>query len=132
MMPQQSNFWNEDAEKAPENVQPNASQGFTNQIYGEPSSIPITQGYSAGFFPETSAILAVVLAALSYACFGILTAIPAVIIAKKAMDVTDNFPNHPDAGTAKAAYILGWVNIGLFVAGALFWGIIIVASLYFG
>ena len=63
---------------------------------------------------------------------GLFTAIPAVIMARKALDITDNVPNHPDAGTAKAAFILGWVNIGLFILGILFWLAFFALGLSFG
>tara|TARA_A100001388_G_scaffold276857_1_gene265873 strand:+ start:4615 stop:5208 length:594 start_codon:yes stop_codon:yes gene_type:complete len=96
-------------------------QVMPSQIHGQPSTIQITQGIAVGHFPQTSAVTAVVLAVLSFALCGIVTAIPAVIMARKALDITDQIPNHPDAGTAKAAFILGWVNIGLFIVGILFW-----------
>ena len=138
MMPEQNNFWNQNtqsegatnSEQILSNEQVNSQnmgQAFTGQqpvytqIDGQPSVIQITQGYTPGFFPQTSAVTAVVLAVLSFALCGIITAIPAVIMARKALDVTDQIPNHPDAGTAKAAFILGWVNIGLFIVGILFW-----------
>ena len=86
---------------------------------------------ATGFYPQTSAVTAIVLAALSYVMCGIITAIPAVIVAKGALEITDKNPNHPDAGTAKAALILGWINIRLFAAGILFWMLILVLSLAF-
>jgi len=55
-----------------------------------------------------------------------------VIVAKGALEITDQNPNHPDAGTAKAAFILGWVNIGLFIVAGLFWSLIIGLSVAFG
>ncbi len=137
MMPEQNNFWNQNPQSdgtinpqqsSQEQVySQNMGQAFTGQqpvytqIDGQPSVIQITQGYTPGFFPQTSAVTAVVLAVLSFALCGIITAIPAVIMARKALDITDQIPNHPDAGTAKAAFILGWVNIGLFIVGILFW-----------
>ena len=107
-------------------------QGIPNQIHGQPSTIPLNQGISASFYPETSAMTAIILAALSFAMCGLFTAIPAVIMARKALDITDNVPNHPDAGTAKAAFILGWVNIGLFILGILFWLAFFALGLSFG
>ena len=110
----------------------NQQQGVPTQIHGQPSPIPISQGIAVGYYPQTSAVTAIVLAALSYVMCGILTAIPAVIVAKGALEITDQNPNHPDAGTAKAAFILGWVNIGLFIVAGLFWSLIIGLSVAFG
>ena len=107
-------------------------QEMPSQIHGQPSMIPISQGIAVGYYPQTSAVTAIVLAALSYVMCGIITAIPAVIVAKGALEITDQNPNHPDAGTAKAALILGWINIGLFAAGIFFWMIIILLSVAFG
>mgnify|MGYP001217781731 FL=1 len=147
MMPEQNNFWNQNPQSdgtiSPEQMSQeeaysqNPGQAFTGQqavytqIDGQPSVIQITQGYTPGLFPQTSAITAVVLAALSFAMCGIFTAIPAVIMARKALDITDQVPNHPDAGTAKAAFILGWVNIVLFIIGILFWAFFIGLSVAF-
>ena len=147
MMPEQNNFWNQNPQSegptnpeqfsASEQVysqipgQVYGQQAAYTQIDGQPSVIQITQGYTPGFFPQTSAVTAVVLAVLSFALCGIVTAIPAVIMARKALDITDQIPNHPDAGTAKAAFILGWVNIGLFIVGILFWFAIIILGIAF-
>ena len=110
----------------------NQQQAMPSQIHGQPSTIPISQGIAVGYYPQTSAVTAIVLAALSYVMCGIITAIPAVIVAKGALEITDQNPNHPDAGTAKAAFILGWINIGLFAVGLFFWMIIIILSVAFG
>ena len=110
----------------------NQQQGMPNQIHGQPSTIPISQGFAVGYSPQTSAVTAIVLAALSYVMCGIITAIPAVIVAKGALEITDQNPNHPDAGTAKAALILGWINIGLFAVGIFFWIAFLMLAVSFG
>ena len=113
-------------------TQPNYKQQvMPNQIHGQPSTIPLNQGISATYFPETSAMTAIILSALSFAMCGIILSIPGVIMARKALDITDQMPNHPDAGTAKAAYVLGWINIGLFIVGAVAIITLTVASLAF-
>ena len=109
----------------------NQQQQVPAEIHGQPTTIPISQGVAVGYYPQTSAVTAIVLAALSYALCGLFTAIPAVIVAKGALEITDKDPNHPDAGTAKAALILGWINIGLFAAGLLFWILILIISIAF-
>lgn len=110
----------------------NQQQGMPNQIHGQPSTIPISQGFAVGYYPQTSAVTAIVLAALSYVMCGIFTAIPAVIVAKGALEITDQNPNHPDAGTAKAALILGWINIGLFAVATFFWIAFFMIAVAFG
>ena len=110
----------------------NQQQGMPNQIHGQPSTIPISQGFAVGYYPQTSAVTAIVLAALSYVMCGIITAIPAVIVAKGALEITDQNPNHPDAGTAKAALILGWINIGLFAVATFFWIAFFMIAVAFG
>ena len=110
----------------------NQQQGMPNQIHGQPSTIHISQGIAVGYYPQTSAVTAIVLAALSYVMCGIITAIPAVIVAKGALEITDQNTNNPDAGTAKAALILGWINIGLFAVGAFFWVVFIMLAVAFG
>ena len=113
-------------------TQPNYNQqGMPNQIHGQPSTIPLNQGISATYFPETSAMTAIILSALSFAMCGIILSIPGVIMARKALDITDQMPNHPDAGTAKAAYVLGWINIGLFTVTSVALITLTVASLAF-
>ena len=112
--------------------QPNyQQQGMPNQIHGQPSTIPLNQGISATYYPETSAMTAIILSALSFAMCGILLSIPGVIMARKALDITDQIPNHPDAGTAKAAFVLGWINIGLFIVGTVALISLTVASVAF-
>jgi len=109
----------------------NNQQGMPTQIHGQPSTIPLNQGISATYYPETSAMTAIILSALSFAMCGILLSIPGVIMARKALDITDQIPNHPDAGTAKAAFVLGWINIGLFIVGSVALISLTVASLAF-
>ena len=54
-------------------TQPNYNQqGMPNQIHGQPSNIPLNQGISATYFPETSAMTAIILSALSFAMCGII------------------------------------------------------------
>ena len=62
-------------------------------------------------YPQTNAILALVLAIASFACGGLLMSIPALILAISAKKITDQNPTHPDRGIANAAYITSIVNI---------------------
>jgi hypothetical protein len=65
------------------------------------------------FFPPTSALAALILACLSFVLCGVFMSIPALIMAGQALQITKNMPGHPDHGTAQAAQIVAWVNIGL-------------------
>jgi hypothetical protein len=71
--------------------------------------------------PSTNAIAALVLSIMGivgnfFYGLGIFFAIPGLILANGALRITNQFPNHPDAGMAKAAKICAWVGIGLFIA----------------
>ncbi len=127
MTPDDNNFWAEQTqpqsvsinqpEAIPNVIQYGANTGVMPTIQGQPSTIPITQGIYSGAIPQTSAITAIILAVLSFTVCGVFAAIPAVIMSKQALQITDNFPNHPDAGMAKAAFIIGWINIALSIIG---------------
>ena len=71
--------------------------------------------------PSTNAVAALVLSILGivgslFYGVGIFFAIPGLILANGALAITNQVPNHPDAGVAKAAKICAWVAIGLFIA----------------
>ena len=78
-----------------------------------PSVIAGSPYLSAATLPVTSATTALVLSILSVFCGGICLAIPALIVAQNALKITDAYPGHPDAGSAKAAKIVSWIVIGL-------------------
>jgi hypothetical protein len=78
-----------------------------------PSVIAGSPYLSAATLPITSATTALVLSILSVFCGGICLAIPALIVAQNALKITDAYPGHPDAGSAKAAKIVSWIVIGL-------------------
>ena len=77
--------------------------------------------------PATSATVALVLSILGLIGCGICTAIPGLIIANQALAITDQYPGHPDAGTAKAAMVISWVVIGLTTIAFLFYAVLGVA-----
>lgn len=84
-----------------------------NVIIGEvqpTQEIPLGASHFA-MFPQTNAILALVLAIASFACGGLIMSIPALLVAISAKKITDNNPTHPDRGIANAAYITAIVNI---------------------
>ena len=109
--------------------------GFENQppshpnlVNNQPQSIPIGQPMQQGFvtnpvmmIPTTSAATALWVSILSIFCGGICLAIPALLIANSALNITKQYPGHPDAATAKTAQIISWVVIGLTILSILFY-----------
>lgn len=109
MMPVTESSPNEDTPVQPDMVE----NQQTNVLVGSPSdptTIPLG-GVDMVFYQQTNATLALVLAILSWTCGSLLFSIPALIIASKARETTDSITFHPDAGTAKVAYITALVNI---------------------
>ena len=82
-------------------------------VTGHPVSVGMGVPVVGQFFPPTSAVAALILACLSFVFCGVCMSIPAVIMAGQALQITSSMPGHPDHGTAKAAQIVAWVNIGL-------------------
>ena len=80
---------------------------------GSPVAVGMGVPVVGQFFPATNAVVALVLACLSFVLCGVCMSIPAVILAGQALQITSSMPNHPDHGTAKAAQVVAWVNIGL-------------------
>ena len=82
--------------------------------------------------PTTSATTALVLSILSIFCGGICLAIPALIVANSALKITNQYPGHQDAGTAKAAQIVSWIVIILTGLGILLYGMLIATVAFSG
>ena len=83
--------------------------------------MPIVMG-----MPQTSAVTALILSILGLVGFSIFfgsicLAIPSLIIANNAISITSMYPGHPDSGTAKAAQVISWISIGLFVLIMMFY-----------
>ena len=103
---QGNNFW-KDTES--QGTMPQANSVISGEV--QPAQqIPIGASHFA-MFPQTNAILALVLAIASFACGGLIMSIPALFVAISAKKITDNSPTHPDRGIANAAYITAIVNI---------------------
>ena len=79
-------------------------------------------GGTGAIFPTTNAVLALVLSILGIVMCSICTALPGLIVANGALATTTQYPGHPDQGMAKAAQIISWIGIGLFVLVVLFYG----------
>ena len=120
MMPEQqpSGFWQDKAEEEAK---------LTGTVTEENFTIPLGATHHA-IYPQTNAVLALVLAIMSFACGGLIFSIPALIIALGAKKVTDLNPYHPDSGTAQAAYIASIVNIVLSIVVII--GYIVVMLIY--
>ncbi|MBT4065945.1 MAG: hypothetical protein HOE76_01835 [Euryarchaeota archaeon] len=106
-------------------------------IYYSPAGLAQGQlgNQAMAMMPPTNATTALILSIIGIVAtlfygIGILFAIPGLILANGALKITNQFPNHPDAGVAKAAHICAWVGIGLFIAGLLLFGMFFVL-LYF-
>ena len=90
-----------------------------------PQQIYVQGGQYGGpgaIFPTTNAVLALVLSILGIVMCSICTAIPGLIVANGALATTNQYPGHPDQGMAKAAQIISWIGIGLFILVVLFYG----------
>jgi len=71
---------------------------------------------NAGQYPQTQAVVALVLSVVGLMMCGLCTAVPGLIMANTALGTTKQYPGHPDQGLAKAAQIVGWITIGLWIA----------------
>lgn len=72
-----------------------------------------------GQYPTTNATVALVLGILGMTMCSICTAVPGLILANSSLATAQQYPGHPDEGMAKAAKIVSWIAIGLFIAGIL-------------
>ena len=97
----------------PETVILEGSPSVTSQA---PQQI-FVQGHGGPgmIMPTTNAVLALVLGILGIVACSVCTALPALILANGALTTTSQYPGHPDQGLAKAAQIVAWIGIGLFI-----------------
>ena len=105
----ENKFWDTSTEPG---VMPSADNVIAGEIQATQQQIPLGATHFA-MFPQTNAILALVLAIASYAVCGLILSIPALLFAISAKKITDDIPTHPDRGIANAAYIAAIVNIVL-------------------
>ena len=103
----------EEATEPPETVILEGSPSVTSQA---PQQI-FVQGHGGPgmIMPTTNAVLALVLGILGIVACSVCTALPALILANGALATTSQYPGHPDQGLAKAAQIVAWIGIGLFI-----------------
>tara|TARA_B100000674_G_scaffold488665_1_gene501179 strand:- start:22 stop:420 length:399 start_codon:yes stop_codon:yes gene_type:complete len=96
----------------------NNPQSFNHQYNPPISSLP---GLTTP--PSTNATFSLVLAIVSLVFGGILLAVPSLLMANSARKITDQYPGHPDATTAKNAQKISWVVI---VISVLFFALFLV------
>jgi hypothetical protein len=108
------------ATEPPETVILEGSPSVTSQA---PQQI-FVQGHGGPgmIMPTTNAVLALVLGILGIVACSVCTALPALILANGALATTSQYPGHPDQGLAKAAQIVAWVGIGLFILVMVIYG----------
>lgn len=124
---------------------------ISNEVEGQPSETVVLEGspnvtsqapqqiFVQGqggpgmmMMPTTNAVLALVLGILGLVMCSVCTAVPGLILANGALATTSQYPGHPDQGMAKAAQIISWIGIGLFILLMLFYGGIFAAVLVSG
>ncbi len=106
---------------------PNVSSQAPQQIFVQGQGGP-----GMMMMPTTNAVLALVLGILGIVMCSVCTAVPGLILANGALATTSQYPGHPDQGMAKAAQIISWIGIGLFILLMLFYGGIFAAVLVSG
>ena len=104
----------------------------TNVIEGQPEVLYVqgvgNQGM-VGQYPQTQAVVALVLSILGLVMCGLCTAIPGIIMAGSALKVTKQHPGHPDHGIAQAANIVGWITAIIWTLIILFYVFIFVVAI---
>ena len=110
-------------------VQPHVTQFTQPQMVGQPTMTQQMPGavMVVGGYPKTSAMTALILSVVVVLFGGICLAIPALVIANSALAITNQYPGHPDATTAKAAQIISWIIICVTLL-VIFLGIMVVFS----
>ena len=108
-------------------MQPGQQIPTGNVVTGQPTEYVVASGnpMMVGGFPQTNALVALILACLSFVTCGCFMSIPALIVAQGALRITESVPGHPDQGSAKAAQVVAWVNIGLSIVGVLLYVVVI-------
>ena len=98
---------------------PNVSEGVApEQIY-----VQAGQHGPAGVMPQTNAVVALVLSILGLVMCTVCTAVPGLILANGALATANQYPGHPDIGMAKAAQVVAWIAIALFIVIILLYGL---------
>ena len=120
---------NEEAPDWVKQEQANEQPDSTEVFQGMPATgvkaeqqIYVQAGGPMMMAPQTNAVAALVLSILGVVICSVCTAVPGLILANGALQITRQHPGHPDEGLAKAAQIVAWIAIGIFGLVMLFWG----------
>lgn len=119
-------------------VNPDRFYEITNLANNVKESEGITLAVPDGMVPRTNAEIALVLSISGLMLFSVCTAIPGLLLANGALATTMQFPNHPEHGVARAAQIIAWISIALFVLvlllimALIILGIIVMPAIGFG
>ena len=85
---------------------------------GAPKQIFVQAGqFGESGFPKTNATMALILSLVGLLICGPITAIPALIMAQRALVVTSKIPGHPDHDPAVASK---WISIAVLVLWLIF------------
>lgn len=107
---------------------PMAQEAAPEVLYVQGMSNPA----GIGQYPTTYATVALVLGILGMTMCSICTAVPGLILANSSLATAQQYPGHPDEGMAKAAKIVSWIAIGLFIAGILLYVVFFVILIGIG
>lgn len=74
---------------------------------------------AVGQFPGTQAMAALICSILGVTFCCLLPPV-GLLLANSALEITKQYPGHPDHGLAKAAQIVGWIGIVLLILTVIF------------
>ena len=104
----------------------------TNIIEGQPEVLYVqgvgNQGM-VGQYPQTQAVVALVLSIVGLMMCGLCTSIPGLIMASSALKITKQHPGHPDHGIAQAANIVGWITTVVWTLIIIFYVFVFVSAI---
>ena len=104
----------------------------THVIEGQPEVLYVqgvgNQGM-VGQYPQTQAVVALVLSIVGLMMCGLCTSIPGLIMAGSALKITKQHPGHPDHGIAQAANIVGWITTIIWTLIIIFYVFIFVIAI---
>ena len=111
-------------------MQPGQQIPTGNVVTGQPTEYVVASGnpMMVGGFPQTNALVALILACLSFVTCGCFLSIPALFVAQGALQITESMPGHPDQGQANAAKIVAWINVSLCAVGGILYIVLIGAA----
>ena len=104
------------SEQTPERPPETVILGRSNSASNEAPRQIYVQGQFGGqgvFPPKTNAVLALILGIFGVVMCLACTGIPGLILANQALKITNQYPDHPDHGVAKAAQVTSLISIAI-------------------